>query len=1117
MLKYSDIINQLSDSDKIRILCDIESLNDKQYRVMGIPAIHVASAERLRTEEYPSPVALANTWDSALIGQTADLIFKGMTEEGIDLVSIPGPKVKINPYRPALSEDPLLATTMATEYLKSAQRFGLSVGLSDFSVSPDELEWTDGCSDARIIYEYFVKPYLDVADAAPCAALLTATDTDKDHLRRVNAELTSALIGSHSELVPVCAKLSADQTVHHLGHGGLCFEGSALALESALARYKQLQKGIEHGSSTTEDLTLELMKGRAISPDMLDEATDRLLDFAFSVKRKPAVSELDASDDVALRAQREAVVLLKNNGALPMKRGLKVCLLGDLFSEIGDDLPSDIENQLTSRGFSVVGTSRGYDLSSERSEDLIPPAIALAEQADLTLLFLGLGKHREKRTVKSGKISIPANQQELLDRLGGCKSKVVAILPPECCPDVSIPESCAAILLSPLNTKLSASVLCEILSGETNPSGKLASTVYCHTEALYSEYKTYKIRDGLKTGPFIGYRYYDTAGTLPGFSFGHGLSYTKFSYSQLTVSNGQIRFTVTNSGKVAGAEVAQVYIGKADSAVLRPCKELAGFTRIELKAGEKKTVQIPLSLPKVYDAKAGSFAEEQGSYTVFVGSSVTDVRLTQKITGGNAQIEADGQNLSDYIQSESNIITDNFKLEAKFKAMKKSVFNYISGALAFLLAIVLKMYCAYNDVNERFFDIFAIVLGIAGIVFFVVEAIRRNRIHSEERKHVDELSREEFSDAESIPVYSADQMFVKEFDTATEENKAVVEDRIDGVEPEQLAFVDKDQSFEAAARDFALFASERGCSFAPETVINVFASLASSRLLVVNGMEEKAFKKFMLILSSYFETAVYIDRADATYSGSESVLFKTDANGGRAKTNALSAIESARNIKHAIHFAALDNVTASALPAYFTPYIGYVKNPLGNSHVTVLNENNAETSYYIPRNLWFVLNLAKGETPDSIPDFISEVAVVNRFDFRECQSTAQHTHVRKFSYYQLEHLTEKAVTKTTVSEDDWKKVDKLEEFINKRTPFSIGNKVWLRLEKYAYVYITCGGDTIDALDRAVCAKLMSAVIAAMKGKISGDEKSLDETVEMILGEDRANACKSLIKECSARS
>lgn len=1123
MLKYLNIIQQLSDSDKIHILCDINLLEEKKYRVLGIPALRMVSLQDFHGADAPSPLALSNTWDPLLAENVANHLFRAMAEQGVDLAIIPGPKLKINPYRAALSEDPALSCAMVASYMRAAAQFGVSVILDGFCILPDEVEWLDQQPDEQVLREFIIKPYLAAIGADACKGVLTAAEPDTEGWNSINASLCNILFRQMQEkdCFFLSKRISPEQTVRHLIQGGLCFQGSALALESALERYKQLEKSVAHGEVAAEELAKEIDLGRAISPDTLDEATDRLLSFLFSAKRKPTVSSVHIDPRTIENAFPASMVLLKNQKVLPMKKGAGICLIGDIAldeQESGCSLISQLQEQLTARGFHITGISRGYDLSQERSDPLIKPAVNLAEQSDLALLFLGLGKQREKKTHKTTKISIPANQQALLDQLAASKQKVIAILPPEGCPDVAIPENCAALLLSPLDSKYSAQALCDVLTGVVSPSGKLASTVYCRTEDLYIRHKTYKVRDGLKTGSFIGYRYYDTAQDYPLFPFGHGLSYCNFIYSQLTVTGGVAEFSVTNRGKTAGVEIAQVYVGKSDSAVLRPKKELAGFVRIELAPGEKKTVRVPFCLPAVYDTQSGRFVEEAGNYTVFVGPSVAHTPLTHTMTAGSEQLDADGKNRSDYIQSESNILSDHFKLEAKYNTMKKSVLNYILGGLPLLLAIVLKMYCAYADVETVFLDIFSIILAIVGVVFLTLEAVRKHRLNSQERAAIDQASRQQFADtnAETVPFYSSEQMFVKEFDL-TEDTQANTQDTgIEGVEADLVAYIDKDQDFVSAAKDFALFASERGCQFSEDTVRDLFASLASSRLLVVRGMNDGTFKKFMMVLSAYFETSAYIDRTDASYDKAENVLFKTDAGDSRVKTNTLLAIEAAQNSKHMIHFAALDHVIPENLPLYFTPFVNYARNPRGANRVTVPNEHGAETSYHIPQNLWFVLNLDHGKLPCALPDYISEVAVVTQFSFDDCHAESHPSHVRRFTYHQLEFLAERAVNKTSVPEEHWRKIDHLEKYVSDHTDFAIQNKTWLCLEKYAYVYLTCQGALLPALDRAICVKLMPQVIAALQDHLTADDRKLEDTIDMILGEDWPVTCKKLIHDCSVK-
>ena len=1122
MLQYPNIIQQLSNSDKIQLLCDMQSLADKKYRVLGIPAVTIASVEDYCGKAFPSPVALANAWDGAIAESTAHHIFRKMADEGIDLAIIPGPKPKISPYRAALSEDPLLARTITDSYLRAATQYGISVALDNVCIEDDEIFWLDDQPDARMVQELLVNPYAQAAFAPSCKALITAAETPNEAFAVIN-DILADTIGRHlpeNKCFRLCRSVSAQKIVAYLASGGLCFQGPSLALESALERYIHLEKKVALGTATSEELQQQLLLGQGISPRMLDEAVDRLLQFAFSVKRKPTVNTVSIDPQAAEKALLASTVLLKNSRVLPLKKASSLCIIGDIALQEGNGTPlaEELTAALTARGFTVTGTARGYDLARERSDELISTATELAEQSNYVLVLLGLGKQREKLASRHNKVSIPANQQALLEQLAQQQKKIIAILPPEYCPDVVNSNHCAAMILCPLDNQHSANTLSDVLSGAKNPCGKLASTVHCNSEQLIFQHCCEKYRDKIQTGIFLGYRCYDTAALVPQFPFGHGLSYSDFAYSQLSISNGTAQFTVTNRSKRSGAEIAQVYVGKADSAVLRPKKELAGFIRIELAPGERKTLQVPIALPAVYQQASDTLVQEKGKYILYVGNSLVNTPLHQAFTAGAETLEPDGKHLSDYIRSESNILTNHFKLEAKYKTMKKSVFHYIAGAVLLLLAIVLKMYCAYTQVESLFFNLFSIALAIAGVAFLVAEAVGRNLQESRERTAIDAKVRDQFAEAgaKTVNEYSAEQMFVQEFDRVEEQVNHTPENAIEGVDADLLAYVDKDLTWQTAQEEFTVFANERGCRFSQETVQDLFASLATSRLLIVRNMDSEQFRKFMLVLTSYFETATYIDRVDASYVRGENLLFNTDAQENRRKTNALLAMETAQNNKHQVHFAALDQVIPENLPLYFSAYMAYVKNPLASHQITAANEYGTEASYHLPQNLWFVLNLASGKTSNHLPGFVCEAAVVNQFPFENCASQGQQTFVRKFSYHQLEFLAEKAVAAHNIPEEQWRKVDRLEKFVSSHTPFAIHNKTWLYLETYAYVSLACQGALTRSFDRAVCAKLMSQIIGAIQGKLTEEDRSLEENVDQILGEEWCESCKKLIRECSTK-
>ena len=174
--------------------------------------------------------------------------------------------------------------------------------------------------------------------------------------------------------------------------------------------------------------------------------------------------------------------------------------------------------------------------------------------------------------------------------------------------------------------------------------------------------------DEYREGLYVGYRYYETANKAVRYPFGYGLSYTTFAYSDLKVNAEKVTFTLTNTGSVAGAEIAQLYVAKPDAAVFRPAKELKGFTKVFLKAGESKTVAIPLDDKtfRYWNVATDCWEVEGGSYQLLVGANVQDIRLTAEITlpGTGAPDPYAGKDLAHYRTAHVQEVSD-----AEFEAL----------------------------------------------------------------------------------------------------------------------------------------------------------------------------------------------------------------------------------------------------------------------------------------------------------------------------------------------------------------------------------------------------------------------------------------------------------------
>lgn len=1124
MLKYDYIIDKLTDSQKIRLLTDIGNLSRDEFSRLGIPGVNIGNVRDFARDVYPSSVSLANSWDTTLIGRVSEDVYSRMRASGFNHALIPGAKIKISPYRYALSEDPYLAAAVAGEYLAGAERAGITASMPGFSVTDDEIKWLDEKPDSGVLAELLVNTYRYASAKGRCRGVVTENKTTSAEYKKINHSLSGAVLSdriSHNGAFSLSKNVSAEETVQYISEGRICIDASAQTLSAALNRYKKLKNSITAGNASVGELESEVESGKAISPETIDEAVDRLLDFAFACNENIAVSEPDGvrRANLSARAARESIVLLKNaSNTLPLRRLKKICVIGDILVKhngVERDV-GEILDYIQSLGVGEPVFTRGYDMERDRSDELISAAVSKANNSDAVIVFLGTDDHWEKHVTKNENLALPANQIALLDALRACKKRIIAVISGEYAIDVSFDKFVAALLLAPLNTRDGIIAAVDAIAGETNPCGRLSSTLYRHTESSFAKQRSYRRRHGLRAGRFIGYRYYDTSEFNDGYPFGFGLSYTSFEYSKISVLNGMVTFTVKNTGRRAGVDIPQLYVGIKNSKLLRPKKELVGFERIELFPGEERVVNIPLRLPEIYDATQDRFVEEKGRYAVCICSSALKVEQETEVFAGDVIPEPCGEILSDYLQSESNIITHNYTLEANYKLMKKSVKNLVFGIAAIVLALGIKIYCSATYTNAPFLDFVSLALVGGAIVMLVLDYVDKKKAYADKRAEIDKANEKSFSDAKEVPMFSASEMFVEEFDnverTSVEANGPQNEEQ----DNEYFMHIDKELSFSRACEEFEIYAKERGYTFDQTVIREIFASLSASRLMIVKGMSNEAFLLFMTVLCEYFDSRTYIDRVDSTYINEDHALFGTDDSYHRVKKELLLAIESARNTKHIIHFAALTDVKLSSISNYFVPFARYARNPLGNAMVLAMNENNMSTTYYIPQNLWLVLNLAPTETLDNIPDYISDIASVNSFEFSLCDPVDTHTDIKRFKYPQLDHLNGKIKTIAEIDEDNWKKLDRLEEYVNAYATYSIGNKLWTGFEKYIAAYIACDGERLEAMDKAIAARLLPSMIAVLSGKLSEDDQNLSDTLDTIFGEENTASCRRMIQIAADR-
>ena len=312
----------------------------------------------------------------------------------------------------------------------------------------------------------------------------------------------------------------------------------------------------------------------------------------------------------------------------------------------------------------VAGFEPGYPRSGPGNAEMQAKAVELAKKAEFVLLYLGLDEISESEGLDRAHMKLPQSQIDLLNAVSAANSNVILVLSAGSAIEMPWLDKCRAVVHGYLCGQAGAGAVLKVITGEVNPSGKLSESYPLRYEDTPSapyfpaKQRTVEYREGL----YMGYRYFETAKVPVLFPFGYGLSYTSFAYSDLQVSGTEVRFTLTNTGDRDGAEVAQLYVSAQNPSVYRPAKELKGFAKVFLKAGESKMVTIPLDDKtfRYFNIKTNRFEVDSGAYKLLVGASVADIRLsgTVNVKGTDAPAPYDMDKLPSYKTGDIKRVSD---------------------------------------------------------------------------------------------------------------------------------------------------------------------------------------------------------------------------------------------------------------------------------------------------------------------------------------------------------------------------------------------------------------------------------------------------------------------------
>lgn len=592
---------------------------------------------------FPTAATMANSWDEALGEELGRALGREAAANGVNVLLGPGLNMKRSPLCGRnfeyFSEDPYLAGKMAAAYIRGIQENGVAACPKHFAVNSQELRRMamDSVVDERTLREIYLTGFEIAVKEGKPRSIMSSYNKVNGTYANENAHLLKEILRDDWGFDGfVVTDWGADND-HTLG----VKNGSNLVMPAP-------------GPDAAIGLVNAVKEGRVSEAD-LDERLKELFRVLVSadeaMKKAPKSVDKDAHHALARKCAEQSIVLLENDGILPLDRNAVVGIIGDFarnprYQGAGSSMvnPTRLDNLydcLRAAGVSIAGYAQGFDRRKPNPDQkLIDEAVRVAEAAPVVLLCVGLDEIAESEGMDRSNMELSKGQRELIEAVCKVNRNVVLVLSGGS-PFV-IPGSFRAAIHGYLGGQAGAGAMADALLGKVNPSGKLNETWPLQLEdtpacAYFpSKERTAEYREGL----YIGYRYYDTANIPVRYPFGHGLSYTTFLYSDIHAEKDRVTFTIANVGAWDGAEVAQVYVSCKDGNVFRPQKELKGFAKVFLKAGKSRTVSVSLDDKafRYFNVKTNRWEVESGIYTISVASDAAHVRLSAniRVEGTNA-------------------------------------------------------------------------------------------------------------------------------------------------------------------------------------------------------------------------------------------------------------------------------------------------------------------------------------------------------------------------------------------------------------------------------------------------------------------------------------------------
>lgn len=660
--KIKEIVAQMTLEEKAAMCSGADFWHTKKCDRLGIPASmvsdgphglrkqndeadHLGINESIKAVCFPAGCGTAASFNRKLVKTMGEALGNECLAEGVDVILGPAVNIKRSPLCGRnfeyYSEDPLVASEMATALIKGVQSKNIGTSIKHFLANNQETRRmsVDEHIDERTLNEIYLAAFEGaVKNAKPWTVMCSYNKINGIYAAENHEYLTKTLREKWG------------------------FDGYVMSDWGAVNnRVSDLKAGLDlempASNGTNDKLIVEAVRNGELDEKILDTAVERILNVVFRCsknRKSDAIFDLEKDHELSAKIAEETIVLLKNDAILPLKEEDEIAFIGKYakFPRYQGGGSSHINSYkivgaleaAKEAGNSHILYAQGYDDKEDvEDEKLLKEAVDVAKKAKVAVIFAGLPDSFESEGFDRKHMSMPKCQNELIRKIALVQPNTVVVLHNGSPVEMPWIDNVKGIVEAYLSGEGVGTAEYNILFGRVNPSGKLPESFPKRLEdnptflAGFGEEDNVTYQEGI----FVGYRYYEKKKIPVQFPFGFGLSYTTFAYNNLQLDKKimndtevlKVSVDVTNTGTRVGKEVVQLYVSDVESTAIRPNKELKDFVKIELKPNETKTVTFSLGKRAFayYNMSIHDWCVESGAFDILIGGSSADIELQERV------------------------------------------------------------------------------------------------------------------------------------------------------------------------------------------------------------------------------------------------------------------------------------------------------------------------------------------------------------------------------------------------------------------------------------------------------------------------------------------------------